>query len=142
DLFLGFVDLWCEFPPLHIDAGSLRGAGAFTGGFPYFGGDGVHVGSGHRRVYCAHVDHASGFDAVQPDVAADRRSMVKLKDELAVSSFAFALFSQRILFHPVILSGGNRFACEWVSGVEGPLVHWHRNLSLHVICPTISRREP
>ncbi len=89
----------------------MRRVGAFAAGLPHFGGDGVHVGSGHRRVYCAHVDHASGFDAVQPDMAADRRGVVKLKDELAVVSFAFALFSQRILFHPVILSGGTRFAC-------------------------------
>src|SRR5712691_6727602 len=78
NFFRGFVDFESELPAQHIYGGSLRRVGAFAAGLPHFGGDGVHVGSGHRRVYCAHVDHASGFDAVQPDVAADRRSMVKL----------------------------------------------------------------
>src|SRR5438093_1252964 len=77
----------------------------------------VRVGSGHRSVHGAHVHHASAFDAVQPDVAADRRGVIKLKDEFAVGGLALAL-----LLQSVILSGRTRFACESGSGVEGPLV--------------------
>ena len=42
------------------------------------------------------MHHASGFDTVQPDVAADWSSVVKLKDELAVGGLAFFLFCQPV----------------------------------------------
>jgi hypothetical protein len=40
--------------------------------------------------------HAAAFDAVQPGVAADRRGVVKLKDELAVGSLAFSLLFESV----------------------------------------------
>jgi hypothetical protein len=70
--------------PSTSTAGFCGELGPLPAGFPDFGGDGVHVGAGHRRIHCSHVHHASGLDAVQPNVAADRRGVVKLKDEFAV----------------------------------------------------------
>ncbi len=72
DLFRGFVEFEGELPAQHIDGEFLRGVCALASGFPHFGGYGVHVGTGYGRVQRAYVYHASGFYAVQPDVAADR----------------------------------------------------------------------
>ena len=92
DLFGGFVQLESEFPAQDVYGGLLRRVRTFAGGFPYFGGDGVHVSSGDGCVYGGHVYHATGFDTMQPGVAADRGGVVKLEDELAVGGLAFFLF--------------------------------------------------
>ena len=91
-----FVHVERELPAQHIHGWLLGRVGAFAAGFPDFGGDGVHVGAGDGRVHGGNVHHASGFHAVQPDVAADRSGVVKLQDKLAVGGFAFFLFRQPV----------------------------------------------
>ena len=96
DFFGGLVQFESELPAQDIDGGLLRGVGAFAAGFPDFGGNGVYVGAGNGRIHCGDMHHASGFHAVQPDVAADGRGVVKLKDELAVGGLALFLFFEAV----------------------------------------------
>jgi hypothetical protein len=114
--FRGFVEFERELPAQNVHGGLLWRVGAFAGRFPHLGSDGVYVRASHGRVHCANVHHAPAFRAVQPDVSTDRSGVVELKDEFAVVGFALPLVPQF-----VVLSGRNRFACESVSGVEGPL---------------------
>jgi hypothetical protein len=109
DLLGGFVDVEGELPAEDIDGRFFRGVRAFPGGFPYFGGDGVYVGAGYGRVYCADVDHATGLYAMEPDVAAYWRGVVKLKDEFAVGGLALFLFSQSVILSGVSNTGGGRW---------------------------------
>ncbi len=92
DFFRGFVEFEGELPAKNVHSGFFRALR-----FPDFGGNGIYVGASDGRIHRAHVHHASAFYAVQPNVSADRSGVVKLKDELAVGRFAFALLFQCIV---------------------------------------------
>ena len=69
--------------PLVLGA-SLPGAD----GAPELGRDLRHVADADRRVDGADVDHAAGFDAMQPRVALQRRCIRELQNELDVGALA------------------------------------------------------
>ena len=88
-LLLGdLVQFEGEIPAEHVDAVGLGRVLAGADGAPELGRDLRHVADAHRRIDRADMDHAAGFDAVQPRVAVQRRCVGELQDELDVSALA------------------------------------------------------